>query len=111
MRSIYSYLVTTVYLSVLYFVTIDNYHLSAETGFLVFYISNYTLKFAEMWENYNEKHRNNGFKRKLFQTITDYFIRFELLFTVSNYLTHLALDYSNSVRLSSATLNLKKETF
>ena len=36
----------------------------------------------------------------------DYFIRFELLFTVFNYLTHLALEYTNTVRLSSATLNL-----
>ena len=49
-----------------------------ETGFIVFYISNYDLKFAQKLGNYNEKHRNNGFKGKLSQTITDYFIRFEL---------------------------------
>ena len=80
-------------------------HITRDRIYSLLYIELY-LEIAEIWENYNEKHRNNGFKRKLFQTITDYFIRFELLFTVSNYLTHLALDYINTVRLSSATLNL-----
>ena len=82
--------------------------INSETGFLVFYISNYDLKFAQIWGNYNEKHRNNGFKRKLFQIITDYFIRFELLFTVSNYLTHgfNSILY-NTVRLSSANIKFK----
>ena len=32
--------------------------------------------------------------QKLFQTIADYFICFEQLSTVSNYLKHLALDYN-----------------
>ena len=70
--------------------------MSRDRSFSHIYIYNYDLNFAQIWGNSNAKHRNNGFIRKLFQTITIYFIRFELLFTVSNYLTYkyIASDYT-----------------